>query len=154
MRNIKKILAKAIHKIFKKKPIFFYSSKEVSKVSFNYNSIYCPHPFTNWSLNPYYSTRGIKQHTIEGFRKTDEYKSVEDYFNKSDKNLFKILCIGGSTTYCTEIDSYENTWPYMLNLKLSKIKKNCLVGNAGVGGWGTIQSLNRFQTWGSILKPI
>ena len=64
MRNIKKFLAKAIHKIFKKKPIFFYSSKEVSKVSFNYNCIYCPHPFTNWSLNPYYSTRGIKQHNI------------------------------------------------------------------------------------------
>ena len=153
IKNIKKFLAKAIYNIFKKKSIFFYSSKDISKLSFNNNCIYCPHPFTNWSLNPHYSPKGIKQHTIEGFRKTDKYNSVEDYFNKSDKDLFKILCIGGSTTYCTEIDSYKDTWPFMLNLKLSKRKKNCVVANGGVGGWGTIQSLNRFQTWGSILKP-
>ena len=153
MRNIKKILAKTIFKIFKKKSTFFYTSKDISKLSSNINSIYCPHPFTNWSLNPHYSPKGIKQHTIEGFRKTDVYDSVENYFNTSDENLFKIFCVGGSTTYCTEIESYEDTWPFMLNMKLSKSKKNCVVANAGVGGWGTLQSLNRFQTWGSILKP-
>lgn len=153
MSKLKKILAKALYKIFKKKSIFFYNSKENSKFNFNNNCIYCPHPFTNWSLNPYYSRKGIKQHTIEGFRKTDVYNSVESFFKNGDKDLFKIFCVGGSTTYCTEIDSYEDTWPFMLNLKLSKINKNCVVANAGVGGWGTIQSLNRFQTWGSILKP-
>ena len=127
----------------KKKNVFFYNHKRRLH-GFEY-SIYCPHPFTNWSLNPAYIINNIHEHTIEGFRKTEEIDSVCE-MSESDT----IYCVGGSTTYCTELYPYHKTWPFKLNqLFGDKIK----VINGGVGGWNTLQSLIRFMSWGPFLKP-
>ena len=45
-------------------------------VEFNAVDIYVPHPFTNWSLNPNYKFNGVKDHTLEGFRKTLDDSSI------------------------------------------------------------------------------
>ena len=34
-------------------------------------------------------------------------------------NTFKIICLGGSTTHCQEIDDFSKTWPSLLNSKLN-----------------------------------
>ena len=54
-------------------------------------------------------------HNIEGFRKAD---TDESFFEKNDINFqggFKIICLGGSTTYCTDIEKNEYTWPFKVN---------------------------------------
>lgn len=134
--------------LFKKKSQYFYNNKG-QNTEFDF-SIYCPHPFTNWSLNPGYSHQGgEKQHTAEGFRKT----STDDELQKNEEAL-KIFCIGGSSTYCTEIYDYKDTWPYKLQEKLKEATgREVIVYNAGVGGWGTLQSLVRYSAWGPTLKP-
>ena len=102
-------------------------------------------PFTNWTLNPNFEIGSEFQHTLEGFRKVDESRSI--YNNWHGKN-FGLYTFGGSTTYCTELESYKFSWPSLLN------KKTVIdVCNAGVGGWGSLQSFIRFSIWGPILKP-
>ena len=119
-------------------------------VEFNAVDIYVPHPFTNWSLNPNYKFNGVKDHTLEGFRKTSDDNSLQDLLDNYKKSK-KIYCMGGSTTYCTELYNYKKSWPYKLQNKLDPNKH--LVINAGVGGWGTLQSLIRFIGWANIIKP-
>ena len=111
------------------------------------SSIYCPHPFTNWSLNPSYKIGNEFQHTVEGFRRCNESVdlSLRDDW---DNNYLTTYAMGGSTTYCTELKSYRDAWPSLLNKRTG-----FNVCNAGVGGWGTLQSLIRFSVWGPILKP-
>ena len=146
MRNI----FKTLKKILKRKDPFFYGHSDF-KDDFFSKLIYCPHPFTNWSLNPIAKHNEEHMHTKEGFRKTSKSNSIieelKDYNNHCD-----IYCIGGSTTYCDSIKDYSNTWPYMLRELYNKKNKKFLV-NGGVGGWSTIQSLIRFSSWGAFLKP-
>ena len=123
---------------------------QILRIVFFSKLFYCPHPFTNWSLNPHSRYDKNLIHKKEGFRKTSEYDSIIDelelFNNKCD-----VYCLGGSTTYCDGLKNYTQTWPYKLRSLLSKKKK--ILVNAGVGGWSTIQSLIRFFSWGSILKP-
>ena len=139
---------------------FFFSDSNNAKV--DYNSIYVPHPFTNWSLNPHYHAEGKHQHTMEGFRKTSNSNSVKEYVQNSDYQTQTFFCVGGSSTYCTDIASgstprvldYHMTWPFKLQEKLNNtVSKKVVVVNGGVGGWGTLQSMIRFSVWGPILNP-
>ena len=136
--------------LFKKEEPFFYGNSNL-KDSFFSKLFYCPHPFTNWSLNPHSRYNKNLIHTKEGFRKTSEFDSIIDEL-KLFGNKCDVYCLGGSTTYCDGLKDYSDTWPYKLRNLLSQKEKRFLV-NAGVGGWSTIQSLIRFFSWGSILKP-
>ncbi len=122
--KLKKMFIRYLKSIFRNKDYFFYgSSKSLAK----YDSlIYCPHPFTNWSLNPNFKINGEYQHTIEGFRRVDNNLSVRDNWSQ---NKFTVYTLGGSTTYCTELKSYKESWPSILNNNLELI-----VCNGGVGG--------------------
>lgn len=143
-------MIKNLINLFKKKDPFFYGNSKLKNDFFS-KLIYCPHPFTNWSLNPKLKFNNELVHTKEGFRKTSEQNSIIDEF-KQYNNKCDIYCIGGSTTYCDGLNDYKDTWPYKLRKSFSKNRKGLLV-NGGVGGWSTIQSMIRFFTWGSILKP-
>lgn len=113
--------------------------------------IYCPHPFTNWSLNPTYANHeGENNHTIEGFRKTTEGNSIIQLL-RENPNAYKIVCVGGSTTYCSGIFKFQKTWPAILNRYLKE--KNVLVFNFGVSGWGTLQSVIRCLSWLPLVRP-
>ena len=72
---------------------------QILRIVFFQKLFYCPHPFTNWSLNPHSRYDKNLIHTKEGFRKTSEYDSIIDelelFNNKCD-----VYCLGGSTTYC------------------------------------------------------
>ena len=64
----------------------------------------------------YLSKKGYYEHTLEGFKKTIKNDSLIEFIDKS-KNLYKIICIGGSSTHCQEMPSYHLTWPSLLNKK-------------------------------------
>lgn len=138
---------------------------DISKPFYNYNIssnnenldnnlVFAPHPFTNWSLNPNYSGLAKKkEHTLEGFKKTTENNSVIDIIEKNP-DIYKVVCIGGSSTHCQEMPSYDYTWPSLLNKKLNeKIDKKFLVINFGVGAWNTYQSLIRIVSWFPKINP-
>jgi len=129
--------------MFKRNNKFVYGSSQT--IDSDSITLYSPHPFTNWSLNPHYKIEKEFQHTCEGFRRVDDSLSIRTNWNHND---FSVYAMGGSTTYCTELESYKYTWPSILNKKLG-----LTVCNAGVGGWGSLQSFIRFSVWGPILKP-
>ena len=139
-----------------KKPFFSYNYKfNQNKKIDNNHLIFVPHPFTNWSLNPnYISKKGFYEHTLEGFKKTIKNDSLIEFIDKN-KNLYKIICIGGSSTHCQEMPSYHLTWPSLLNKKLneSNLSSKVLVINFGVGAWNTLQSYIRCLTWFPIINP-
>ena len=137
--------------LLKKDKICAYS--EVEHVGIGTKLLYAPHPFTNWSLNPgYINEYGEVDHTKEGFRRVDGYLSLYDALdNANNKKLKKIVCIGGSTTYCTELSGYKESWPAKLQDKLDSDKY--AVFNFGVGNWSTIQSVIRCTTWFPIINP-
>ena len=113
---------------------------------------FTPHPFTNWSLNPAYrNVKGENVHTIEGFRKTQKDESILQLV-RENPDAYKIVCIGGSSTHCAEMECYQDTWPAKLKEKLST-NNDVLVFNFGVGAWGTLQSLIRCVTWLPIINP-
>jgi hypothetical protein len=150
LKRIKEELTGFFHFKWKLIP---YSANEGSGIGEDF--IYCPHPFTNWSLNPgYRNSIGEIIHTIEGFRKTEDYESLQQYFG-DNINKSKIYCFGGSTTYCTEVPALMSPWPSLLSKKIKNLdpRTNCVVANAGVGGWSTFPSLIRLIAWGPILKP-
>lgn len=136
-------------RIFQSKSKFFYGENTLNGKSLK-AVIFCSHPFTNWSLNPFYETNGCLQHTTEGFRKTSEHNSLKNFI-KEFSNATKVYCMGGSTTYSSEVYDYNLSWPYKLSLKLNR--DDLITINAGVGGWGTLQSLIRYIGWGPIIRP-
>ena len=122
-----------------------------NKNNYSDTIVFSPHPYTNWSLNPSYVNKdNQKEHTIEGFKKTSNEESVFDLLKNKDS--YKIICIGGSTTHCQEMDNYQYTWPSLLNNNLNKYRK-VQVFNFGVGGWNTQQSLIRCVNWIPTIKP-
>lgn len=149
MSDIKEQIKKIIN-IFKKDDPFFYGQSNFTEKFFS-KLIYCPHPFTNWSLNPHTKYNEVFMHTKEGFRKTSSFNSIIEEFEDYN-NVCDVYCIGGSTTYCDGLKDYRETWPFKLRESISEDKKSFLV-NGGVGGWSTIQSLIRFFSWGAALKP-
>ena len=116
----------------------------------NKSDIYVSHPFTNWSLNPKFEYNKIREHTDEGFRKVMEINSLSKQLETYDKSN-KIYCMGGSSTYCTTLNGFNKSWPAKLQNKIDP--NESVIINAGVGGWGTMQSLIRFIGWSSIIKP-
>lgn len=127
-----------------------YSSTGQGKMGDLYR--FAPHPFTNWSLNPEFrNEEGNHEHTIEGFKKTQDDDSILKLAKKYPDS-YKIVCIGGSTTYCGEMTAFKDTWPSKLKNKLNSGNK-ILVFNFGIGGWGTLQSLIRCITWFPLVKP-
>ena len=74
---------------------------------------------------------------------------VSSINNSKDKK--KIICIGGSTTHCVEMEDYNDTWPSILNKQLGTDKFQ--IFNFGVGGWNTSQSLTRLLYWSPLIKP-
>jgi len=110
-------------------------------------TLYETHPFTGWTLNPFYVNKlGQRIHNKLGFRaKTDFVEKTE---------ALRIYCAGGSTTYCTDIDETDLTWPSLLEKKLQiSLGRSVEVINGGVGGFNTYQSFIRLSAYLDYLHP-
>ena len=110
MLKIKDKINQFVNLLDKDDPFFYGQSKLTNK--FFSKLLYCPHPFTNWSLNPHTKYNEVLMHTKEGFRKTSNSNSILEelkYYN----NECDVYCIGGSTTYCVGLKDYSDTWDFL-----------------------------------------
>lgn len=98
------------------------------------------HPYLAYSLRPNWRTsRRLKlqaSHNSLGFR------GPETTWDKP-QGVFRIACLGGSSTYGHTPTSNEHTWPARLEYHLSEARKDRRIEviNAGVSGYSTFESL-------------
>ena len=99
---------------------------------------YSPHRYLGYQGAANY-TKGKNRHNRLGYR-------GEEIAMPKPQGRFRIVCLGGSTTYTTEIDDYKLSYPYLLEKYL---KENGVadidVVNAGVGAWSSWESLINLQ---------
>lgn len=112
--------------------------------------IFKDHPFLSAAMQANTTLSGdqsnkIIQTNTKGFRITSE----PGFFQKPDQASFNIVCLGGSTTFCTQVSNQE-TWPYLLQQKLGPQFK---VHNLGVPGYTTLENSIQLLTVVPELKP-
>jgi len=99
---------------------------------------YQPHRYLGYYPTPNWS-KEENLHNSLGFR------GEEIEAKKSDEE-FRIVCIGGSTTYTTGVQDYKKSYPYLLQKELNQLGfKHVKVINSGVGNWSSWESLINFQ---------
>lgn len=98
-----------------------------------------PHHYLNYYPTPNYR-KGLTYHNSLGFR-SQEFNPV-----KPD-NTYRIVTIGGSTTYTVSVKDNEKTFPYLLErfLREDQGNENIEVINADVGGYNSWESLINLQ---------
>ena len=100
--------------------------------------IYSPHPYLGFYLTPNYS-KGANVHNSLGYR-------GDEIILPKPRSEYRIVCIGGSTTYTSQVKDYHWSYPYLLQNNLAEMGyENVTVINAGVPGWSTWESLINFQ---------
>ena len=110
-----------------------------------------PHPYLGYALRPGWSSRdGRKEqasHNLLGFR------GQEPEIPKP-KGLYRVLCLGGSSTYGSGPTSDENTYPARLEFHLNRMTgAEVEVVNLGVKGWTSTESLINLCLRGVELEP-
>lgn len=97
---------------------------------------YSRHPYLSWYPTPDYENVEGDKHNSLGFR-------GEKVKNPKPKNQYRIVALGGSTTYTTGVPTYKKSYPYLLQRKLNNqgYKKDIRVINAGVGNYDSWNNL-------------
>lgn len=99
---------------------------------------YTPHPYLRYYPTPNYR-QAKNRHNSLGYR-GDEIEIPKP------EGQFRIVCIGGSTTYATDLDDYKMAYPSLLENNLIEAGyENIKVINAGVGGWTSWESMINFE---------
>jgi lysophospholipase L1-like esterase len=80
------------------------------------------------------------------------YRMREDIELKKDPSKYRIVCVGGSTTFGTGLDN-KDTFEYILEDKLKKVKENIQIVNAGFLGHSSPHLVNDFQLRVRPLEP-
>ncbi|MCZ6650412.1 MAG: SGNH/GDSL hydrolase family protein [Acidobacteria bacterium] len=89
-------------------------------------SIFSPHPYAAYVGNPEHDG-----HSAQG------YRAANDRMYTGDPDTFNIACLGGSSTYGTQVP-LEDTYPHQLELALAGTPgRSVQVINAGLGGNST-----------------
>lgn len=103
------------------------------------------HPFLGYSLRPGYSAEEPQQRSINsfGFRGPEVTKAKPE-------GVYRIVCLGGSSTYGHTPSSDATTWParlqYWLNHPEVGVDRPVEVLNAGCSGWSTFESATNLAT--------
>lgn len=118
------------------------SKKANAKSTYNPASIYVPHPFAAYALNPDHP-----DHNTQG------YRANENRLYDADPDSTTIVCLGGSSTYGTRVFK-EDSYPYLLEATLSEsVDKPINVINAGVPGYNTPNIISFLSLRVVHLKP-
>ena len=97
-------------------------------------------PLFMWSLVPNYDD-GLVKINSKGFRD-------KEYSVSKDKNTFRMLVLGDSSTFGVGVNSFTKTYHSLLEEKLNKSKdsdKNYEIINGGVTGYTSSQGLNIYK---------
>lgn len=111
---------------------FFVQNEETSHLSWS------PHYFLGFYPTPNYRP-GANRNNSFGFR------GREFSISKPD-NTYRIVALGGSTTYSQGVDDFENSYPSLLENHLRESGFDAVeVINAGVSGYTSHQNLINLQ---------
>ena len=96
---------------------------------------YRPHPYLAYGCNPNYrSSDGLNRHGWPGVRGEDVPPKAE--------GEFRIVCVGGSTTYDSKISDWRDAWPAQLERELrERGRAEVRVINGGVSGYTSWETL-------------
>jgi lysophospholipase L1-like esterase len=98
-----------------------------------------PSRFLSYTTTPNY-TSSLNKHNSLGFR-------GEEIEQPKPKNTYRIVCLGGSTTYSEGVNDYHESYPYLLEKHLKASGwESVQVINAGVPGYSSLETLINFQT--------
>ncbi len=101
-------------------------------------SLYAPHRHLGYIPTAGYS-RGKNRHNSLGFR-------GEELAIPKPEGIYRVVCLGGSTTYSNEVEDYRHSFPFSLQVYLwAKGFKHVEVVNAGCPGYGSLESLLNLQ---------
>ncbi len=96
------------------------------------------HRYLGYYLTPNYRN-GQNRHNSLGYR-------GEDFLAKKAQGEYRIVCLGGSTTYSSGVEDYRNAYPALLEQELTRRSFGQVkVINAGVPGWSSWESLVNFE---------
>ena len=99
---------------------------------------YSPHPYVGWVPTPNHH-RGNNHHNALGFR-------GEAFDYRKPTGEFRIVCLGGSTTYTSGVDHSIFAFPRILQDRLRDRGFSAVrVVNAGAEGYSTFESLVTLQ---------
>ncbi len=112
----------------------------------NNDVLYTPHHYLGYVTVPNYS-KGENQHNSLGFR-------GEEFLIEKPESIYRIVSIGASTTYGTDVENYKHSYPYQLQDYLQKQGYTSVeVINAGIGGYSSFEILMNLQFRVLELKP-
>jgi lysophospholipase L1-like esterase len=86
----------------------------------------------------------MKNKTLYGFRHNSYGFIGQDFQQQKPKNTYRIICVGGSTTYGAGVETDRFSYPFILQQIFEKSGKNSPVKfeviNAGVFGYNSLHS--------------
>ncbi|MEK7643505.1 MAG: SGNH/GDSL hydrolase family protein [Patescibacteria group bacterium] len=97
--------------------LIYSASEDRFGVYATYNMIkkrplrYTSHPYLPFALTPSYTNKEGDRHNSLGFR-------GEEIILPKPEGTFRIVTIGGSTTYTAEVKTYKESYPYQLEQEL------------------------------------
>lgn len=113
-----------------------------------------PHPYLLWENTPsFLGSNGLQQTNSRG------YRNAKDYSEVPGSNAFRVLALGGSTTYGYLQDSPDTTWPCQLERLLndepraSEASFSAEVINGGLNYATTAELLCHYMFRDRYLKP-
>ena len=111
-----------------------------------------PHPYLAYSLKP--GWRSAPTDKVETTHNQLGYRGPETSWRKPE-GVFRILCLGGSSTYGHTPSADQTTWPVRLQHHLSEARPDrpVEVVNCGASGWSTFESLINLAIRGVDLRP-
>lgn len=116
----------------------YASLKQLQKKRADVKPRYTPHRYLGHCLTPNY-VKGKNRHNSLGYRS-------DEIITPKPEGQFRIFCMGGSTTYTTEVEDYRMSYPSLLEKELKERGyANVRVINAGVGSWTSWESLINFE---------
>jgi len=104
------------------------------------------HRYLGFALNPDYRS-GTNRHNSRGFR-------GDEVLVPKPEGIFRIVCMGGSTTYSASVEDYHESYPFRLQQELHNIGyARVEVVNAGVFSYTSSEGLINFETRILDLQP-
>jgi len=109
-------------------------------------SIYSPHRYLGHYPTPNY-IKGENHHNFLGYR-------GNEIIIPKPREVSRIFCLGGSTTYTTHIKDYKLSYPALLQAELrDRGYENAEVINAGAAEWSSWESLINYLLRVEDLEP-
>ena len=130
------------------KLLFISDNKIKDRVDYALGELVGDSKNISWRLANLRTDYGLNPHSP----KANAYGLRSGGYEKN-KESYRIMCIGGSTTFGWSVDDSSDTYPYQLELYLNEKGYNVDIINAGVPYHTSLDMLLRFITFGIYFNP-